>query len=105
MEKAAFELNLLGWLGLGGWQNGRGPFYDTESSNGKVAQSGNMDTEKQTIQSGWGLESVKGISEAPVGHGTNRSTAQTMHFVKLKKSLLLKLALLKGGLKGTQRIF
>lgn len=69
------------------------------------------DMEKQTIQSGWGLEGMKGISEAPVVHSTNRSTAsnnqeeQTLHFVKLKGSLLLKLALLKGGLKGTPRKF
>lgn len=44
----------------------------TQSSNGKVAESGNMDMEKQTIQSGRGWECMKGISEAPIVLGIHR---------------------------------
>ena len=51
------------------------PYPHTESSNGEVAESGNMDVEKQTIQSGQGLEFTKGISEAPVVLGRRRKAA------------------------------
>lgn len=37
----------------------------------------NMDVGKQTIQPGWGLEYMKGISEAPVVFGTRRRTASS----------------------------
>lgn len=49
----------------------------TNSSNSKVAETGNMDVRKQTIQPGRGLEYMKGISEAPVVLGTRRKTASS----------------------------
>lgn len=55
-----------------GW---KGTFPLTESSNSKAAESGNMDMEKQTIQSGRGLECMKGIRKASVVFGTYRRPA------------------------------
>lgn len=63
------ELDLLG-LGDGGMEEALSP--RTQSSNGKVAESGNMDMEKQTVQAGWGWECTKGISEALIVLGTHR---------------------------------
>lgn len=64
------ELDLSG-LGDGGMKEALST--RTQSSNGKVAESGNMDMEKQTIQSGWGWGCMKGVSEAPLVLGIHRA--------------------------------
>lgn len=51
------------------------PYRHTESSHGGAAESGNMDVEKQTTQSGRGSECTKGISEDPVVLGRHSKTA------------------------------
>lgn len=79
MEKVVFELDLGGFWARrrgGGWWGGeKRTFPHTESSNSKAAESGNMDVEKQTVQSGWGVECMKGIRKAAVVLGTHRQPA------------------------------
>lgn len=58
-----------------GWGEEKRTFPHTESSNSKAVESGNMDMEKQTVQSGRGVECMKGMRKAAVVLGTHRQPA------------------------------